>query len=559
MTNPREMDELHRLIGQLLDGSIPPDDHHRLQAILKNNPEAQQVYLSYIDLNLGLCHIAREAPVPSPLADLARPVRRSVSARGDSPALSLKSMSVLTLLMLTVFVAVLAYRPVPNRIDPVAVSHTTSSAASARGVALVQSAGAEFFGPAQPLPGDVLPWAQEYTLTHGMIELGFDHGVQVILNAPAVFKAVTGERIVVKIGQCSVHAPPGGEGFRVDTPSTEVVDLGTRFSVRVNEFGETDVQVVEGAAEVHPASGAGPALTLHQGDARRTDAGLIQAIPFDGGFYRSRLPDRVISYEAAPVGTSGAVRDLISITVQRDGIPRTYQTDELIGIDILHFAADNNWNNVAWDREVPGTPEETLTRDVALNTGLINPGGWGPRHAGRTPPSDALEHLPGRLGLAIQFRRPVRNDPGPDVVLFELQSPVYPPEGDHFYVGPCGREAGRHRHLVTHFDITLLSPDARQVAPFALTRFERRTASVADLSRPGRASIHAPPLPFSALAVGIDLSDLGYPPGAEVASLLIEDADDDEHNIVDPVFIGGLPAIESGHPTVDGKHSRSSE
>lgn len=559
MTHPCQMDDLHRWIGQLLDGSITPDDHHQLQCLLKSNPQAQQVYLSYIDLNLGLCRIASEAPAPSPLADLASCGRVPASSRRNSSALSLTSVGVLALLMLTVFVAVLAYRPVPNRNDPVAVSHTSSSAASARGVALVQSAGAAFFGSAQPSPGDILPWAHEYTLTHGMIELGFDHGVQVILNAPAVFKAVTGERIVVKIGQCSVHAPPGGEGFRVDTPSTEVVDLGTRFSVRVNEFGETEVQVVEGAAEVHPAPGTGPALTLHQGDARRADAALVQPIPFDAGSYRSRLPDRVVSYQAAPAGASGAVRDLVSVTVQRDGISRTYQPDELIGIDILHFAADNNWNNVAWDREVPGTPEETLTRDVALNTGLINPGGWGPRHAGRTPPSDALEDLPGRLGLAIQFRRPVRNDPGPDVVLFELQSPVYPPEGDHFYIGPCARETGRHRHLVTHFDITLLSPDARQVAPFALTRFEQRTASVADLSRPGRPSIHAPPLPFSALAVGIDLSDLGYPPGAEVTSLLIEDADDDEQNVIDPVFIGGLPAIESGLPTVDSKHSRSSE
>ncbi len=55
-------------------------------------------------------------------------------------------------------------------------------------------------------------------------------------------------------GRCSVHAPDGAEGFRVDTPQTQVIDLGTRFTVAVDDVGQTDVQVIEGAAEVQPIS-----------------------------------------------------------------------------------------------------------------------------------------------------------------------------------------------------------------------------------------------------------------------------------------------------------------
>lgn len=50
-------------------------------------------------------------------------------------------------------------------------------------------------------------------------------------------------------------------------------------------------------------------------------------------------------------------------------------------------------------------------------------------------------------------------------------------------------------------------------------------------------------LQFRALAVGIDLSDLGYPDGAAVDGLFFQDALDDQH-VVDPVFIAGLPFDE---------------
>ena len=43
------------------------------------------------------------------------------------------------------------------------------------------------------------------------------------------------------------------------------------------------------------------------------------------------------------------------------------------------------------------------------------------------------------------------------------------------------------------------------------------------------------------LAVGIDLSDLGYPPGAAVDGIFIQDVLDDG-NQVDPVFIAGPPS-----------------
>jgi hypothetical protein len=187
--------------------------------------------------------------------------------------------------------------------------------------------------------------------------------------------------------------------------------------------------------------------------------------------------------------------------------------------------------------EFPNPPAATLEQDFALNTGLLNPGGRTAEERNRPVPDDFRT----RPGMAFRFREPVINGPGPDVVLFELQSPVYPIEGDRFRVGPLETgEPTLHDHLVTCFDITLRSRNALTVQPFQLSHLSRVPQSLEELSHPSQGLTSHFSLDFSALAVGIDLSDLGYPEHAAVTGLFIEDAHDDD-NIVDPVLIGGLP------------------
>src|SRR5690606_21587526 len=118
---------------------------------------------------------------------------------------------------------------------------------------------------------------------------------------------------------------------------------------------------------------------------------------------------------------------------------------------------------------------------------------------------------------AIQFHRPVINGPGPDVVLFEVQSIVYPPEGDHFRVSPIENGPGLHSHDVLKFDITLNSAKARQVNAFSVVRLSSAAHCIEDLSAVQKSKGLPLTLPFSAIAVGIDLSDLGYDDNAEVS------------------------------------------
>jgi len=409
-------------------------------------------------------------------------------------------------------------------------------------VFLTQVADAEFFGELVPPLKSALPQNHTFALVRGRVELTFAKGATTLLKAPALFSVEGPERLNLQVGSCSVYAPEGAEGFQVITPKSEVIDLGTRFFVHVAESGKSEVQVVEGAAVVRTASGQDVQVqTLTEGQAVQTGEMSLHSeqIPYNPKGYQSRLPDRIISYEAEPVPGTQVVRDLKSVTVQRGGQPYTYSVQDLIGIDVIHFRADDNATVIAWDEEYPSRPESVLDRDTALNTGLTNPGG---RSSQQYATRSLYENYLERPGFAINFHEPIVNGPGPDIVFFEIQSPIYPPEGDAFRVGPLCSASGLRDHLISRYDITLSSRNALMVAPFAQSKFERPPRNLEEMQTlQAHQSVKAQ-TSFRALAVGIDLSDLGYAPNETAESLFFEDAGNDKHQM-DPVFIGGFPSV----------------
>ncbi len=51
-----------------------------------------------------------------------------------------------------------------------------------------------------------------------------------------------------------VRATDEATGFRLQTPSSELIDLGTEFAVRVADAGATTLNVLEGEVSVRPLS-----------------------------------------------------------------------------------------------------------------------------------------------------------------------------------------------------------------------------------------------------------------------------------------------------------------
>lgn len=282
-------------------------------------------------------------------------------------------------------------------------------------------------------------------------------GSGAIFEGPAVLTVTDAETVELAAGRCSVHAPPGAEGFRIETPAGSVIDLGTRFSVEVDAAGEAEVHVVEGEAELRPraTTAGGGESRLRDGRAARIsegEAGLVE-LPFVAERYVAGLPDRVVRYDAGP----GRGR-LLSVTVQRNGRERAYAADDLIGLTVERFERGSR-HHVAVAAGGEDARRGTLEDDDLLHTGLIN-ATYSPQPGGSAG-----------QGLAVRFDRGVVNGPGPDVVLFEIRSKVYPATGDPFHVIPLDGGMALTPCTVGAFDLTLLAAEALPVPEFTLLSF----------------------------------------------------------------------------------------
>ncbi len=91
---------------------------------------------------------------------------------------------------------------------------------------------------------------QVIDLRAGFVNLAFDDGVEVTLHGPARYELLGPGQTKLTAGLLTATVPPGAEGFTVDTPTAEIVDLGTSFGVDLREEGFASVSVFDGQVEV---------------------------------------------------------------------------------------------------------------------------------------------------------------------------------------------------------------------------------------------------------------------------------------------------------------------
>ncbi|QDU73615.1 FecR protein [Bremerella volcania] len=563
--NKRLAELAHRSVHE----SLTAEEHAELEAMLLASPEAREEYFLFLDLEYGLAKLAAEETgrqtlslpqaVVRPAKQLNQPTR-TPSLIGYWPLLALTLLGMITLPMVY---WIANQNPVAQSDPPVEVKPEDDQPGPEANpeMQIMQLARSRFFGePEAFAPGDTLALDHDYALVEGSVQLRSRTGAEMIVQAPAVFAVQSAERVLLKVGQCSVYAPDGAEGFRVLTPQAEVVDKGTRFSISVNESGEADVEVIEGAAEVFTAEQASKpihgGLLLEAGEGRVINSmGEVAAGDASqfGRTYKSILPDRIISFDVSPQGDPEPDK-LLAVTAQRGGKTVTYDVDQLIGFDLIHFKVNKNINNLTTPLLSidPKSGDDTrrraeyLDRDHCLCTGILNPGGS--EIPLTSDPDISNEDLGKRTpGLAVRFHEPIVNAPGPDIIFFDLHVVVHPEDGDPFHVSPTHFEPGLKSHTIREYDISLVDHGSHQLSNFRLYGFDRRIRSVDELCQSNHNGGVPHAVPAKVIAAGIDLSDLGYPEGAEVHELFIQDAMDDE-NLIDPVFIGGFPPVFSASP-----------
>jgi len=561
-------------VSRYQDGLLSPTEAADLTEEIRGDPARQEEFIQWQIQSAAIYDLHRrnspdglETPLDIPL------VKQSASGDPTNSPVRRKILWTAAGALVAMLIALTAIPWFPARKSIDEVNGLTTTSPGSGNVLLVEEVRANFVGSDSPTVGSFLTPRQNYFLAGGLINLVFPGGATTIIEAPAMFRIRNEHCLVLEIGSCSVHAPAGAEGFRVITPTTDIVDRGTRFSVKVHDDSETEVHVVEGIAELNPviktvAHSTGHSLSEKISDEREPiqlydrqairigafEDDVYETTRFNPKAYRNHLPDRIIRYEATK--QDGLADELSSVTVQRGGKLRTYSVDKLIPIEVTWFHGDSREEpersgHLAGGPIRPERPRAWM-ENRKLHTGFMNIGGQvQPLESDPVMTTDAERKLWGTPGLGVRFRVPVVNRPGPDVVLFDVQHFLQTLDGDPFHVSPIHFRPGLKSLTVRKFDLTVNSPESLVVVPFWRHRYSLPITSLTELGMAeSQANLRSTPIPVQAIAVGIDLSDLGFAEGEEVRELFFQhamvEADPSGSQMgipskVDPVFIGGFP------------------
>lgn len=311
MRSDIEISQYCELICRVLDGQASVEETRQLEELLHCDPEVLELYIQIGDT-------AAELMCPGPSMGISYQAER-----GGEPGLDkhlwmqllAEERTAPTLEMLTSEVderLLVKPKPVsaPRRVSRFSLFSLITSAAALFFLAIFAQ-----FGPSRPIPvatvvdcfeaqwqgsphgtGNRLTNGRSpLRLTSGLAKLQFDNGAEVILEAPCEFQLDSAEQMRLVEGKLTAVIRPEAAGFRVNTSIMSVTDLGTEFSIRVDETGGT-VNLYKGRASLLAGKEGyrKGSYVLTEGQARRVDLQTqhVEEISLDNESFVRRLDSK---------------------------------------------------------------------------------------------------------------------------------------------------------------------------------------------------------------------------------------------------------------------------
>ena len=208
-----------------------------------------------------------------------------------------------------------------------------------------------------------------FQLASGMAEIQFFSGATMIVEGPAEISLKSAWEASCLEGAVRIKVPPAARGFKLQAPSTEIIDLGTEFGLVV-KGGEGHVEVIDGE------------IAVRHRDEREKLLGKDDALVLKSGAGASKIESGQIAF---PDLTSYGAR---SERKNRSDFQRwTSHRDSLASDDrlIAYYTFDE-------DERTPLVPNLSVPRNPELDGAMI----LAEPVAGRWP----------GLKSALEFRRP---------------------------------------------------------------------------------------------------------------------------------------------------------
>ena len=248
-------DQEQEWIDAYVDGSIGAADFEHLQDRMMESPELRSVMRRYLSIDHSLREQSAEAgmamhegpaawaAVGEPGGDLERSDRRP---RGRVyPQLAVAA--VFAFLLGTAFMYLISGR---DRVIDEPGSSGAAAEKSAEGFAVVGQLLEAGWPDAAAVrrEGDLLG-AEVFRLASGAAEIQFFSGASMIVEGPAEIALKSAWEASCLEGAVRMHVPPPARGFKLQAPTSEIVDLGTEFGLVVRD-GSGHVEVFDGEISI---------------------------------------------------------------------------------------------------------------------------------------------------------------------------------------------------------------------------------------------------------------------------------------------------------------------
>ncbi len=279
---PNELySRIHELMTRQLNDDADSNAAAELAQLLRDSARARQVYVEYMNETVDLGWWSAfgltngKERTPSRLADLDSFPRSGTASRAQALVCTRSVLfyaTVASMLLATGLASVWWYRG-SNQHERARIaqgnSHPQTIATSSSVATLVRITDAVWL-PSSPVPADFsrLEVGHSLALDRGQVELVFDTGVEVVARGPCRIRITSASSIYADEGSILARVGKTGRGFRIDTPTSQLLDLGTKFGVDISPSGITDVAVFDGMVDLtSDHSGLDHPDRLFQGDA----------------------------------------------------------------------------------------------------------------------------------------------------------------------------------------------------------------------------------------------------------------------------------------------------
>ncbi|RIK73056.1 MAG: hypothetical protein DCC67_18350 [Planctomycetota bacterium] len=329
-------DRLFEAAGQLCNGTIDDAEGRQLDELLQADPQARRLYTNYMWIHACLYAEGGALASSGLRAGAVPPDERAAAARlagglrsAGRQSLRQKGTWLLVAASLAAVAAVsswLTQRLGDGPTDgqaPVAAAapnaRQEASPSDADVVARITGTHNCLWRDPQSTVGygSLLVKGQRIELAEGLAEITFTDGATVLLEGPAAFDVDASDKIDLHVGRLAAVVPQRARGFRVVTPSLELLEAGAEFGLIAQESGAAELHVFSGLVKANVLDSDGKAfrhITLNAAEAARVlprattvtefpadDAQFVRNIMPADGPHDGLLADEGFRYPAGPL------------------------------------------------------------------------------------------------------------------------------------------------------------------------------------------------------------------------------------------------------------------